>query len=406
MTRSSINYTDYDDLKLNFEILQSRVDALQDLANTQKVSFSEIEYSNEIECLKRELCLEREKTQRMESDLRLVSKKLHELHSYYMICNTSNSNSGICICKEPPKPKAVRDVNLMDSSSLIAQPGSPNCAINSSVNSADINGVNPIECNLNSNLNCKVMISQAHSQYNQRSPSHNSGFVEKSLTVQPVCRNRITNRINGNKGQDVVVKSMEHNVNKNKSNKPMELQNNHESDHNVPTYCEPSSIKLLGSLPFIEAAKHFIAQKKEIPNSTTAGNNNGIDNKGENKEAMLRTHNLHNKAPHNKLRGNKNLPSSCAFLSSNSLGNLPFIETPKPFPIRKKENIKTNNRIKIPADISEFTVLDSDEHTSENANTESRFFWRSVLERPPSLPFFRKAEWLKHLDLVRRQTTI
>ena len=64
------------------------------------------------------------------------------------------------------------------------------------------------------------MVSQAHSQYNQRSPSHNSGIVERSLTVQPVCRNRTINRINGNKSQDVVVKSMEHNVNKNKSNEP------------------------------------------------------------------------------------------------------------------------------------------------------------------------------------------
>ena len=228
------------------------------------MSFSEIEYSNEIECLKRELCLERGKTQRMESDLRLVSKKLHELHSHYMICNTSNSSSGICICKEPPKPKAVCDVNLMDSLSLIAQPGSPNCAINSSVNTANTNGVNPIECNLNSNLNCKVMISQAHSQYNQRSPSHNSGFVEKSLTAQPVCRNRTTNRIKGNKGQDVVVKSIEHNVNKNKSNKPMKLQNNHEFDHNVPTYCEPLSIKLLGSLPFIAAAKPFKSRRRKF----------------------------------------------------------------------------------------------------------------------------------------------
>ena len=81
-------------------------------------------------------------------------------------------------------------------------------------------------------------------------------------------------------------------------------------------------------------------------------------------------------------------------------------ETPKLFPIQKKENIKTNNRIKIPVDISEFTVLDSDEHSFENANIESRFFWRSVLKRPPSLPLVRKAEWSKHLDLVRRQTTI
>ena len=36
------NSTDYEDLKLNFEILQSRVDALQALANTQKMNFSEI----------------------------------------------------------------------------------------------------------------------------------------------------------------------------------------------------------------------------------------------------------------------------------------------------------------------------------------------------------------------------
>ena len=378
------NSTDYDDLKLNFEILQTRVDALQALANTQKVSFLEIGCSNEIECLKRELCVEREKTHIMESNLRLVNKKLCELHSHCMICNTSNPNSGICICKEPSKPKTVSDVNLMDSLSLIAQPGSPNCVINSSVNSANINGVNPIECNLNSNFNCKVTVSQANSQYNQRSPSHNSGFVEKSLTVQPVCRNRTTNRIKDNKSQDVVVKLMEHNVNKNKSNKPMESQNNHEFDHNVPTYCEPLSIKLHGILPFIEAAKPFIISKKKT--STTAGNNNGIDNKGKNKEAMLSTYNLHNKAPHNKLRDNKNLPSSCAFLSSNSLGNLPFIETPEPFPIRKKEN----TCIKIPADISEFIVLDSDELSSENANIESLFFGR----------------WLKHLDLVRRQMTI
>ena len=118
---------------------------------------------------------------------------------------------------------------------------------------------------------------------------------------------------------------------------------------------------------------------------------------------MLKTYNLHNKAPHNKLRDSKNLPSSCAFLSSNSLGNLPFIETPKPSPIRKKENIKTNNCIKIPADISEFIVLDSDEHSSENANIESRFF---LAERSGAAPFVPKAEWLKHLDLVRRQTTI
>ncbi len=57
----SINPTDFDDLKLRLEILQSRVDTLRALANTQKVSFLETEYSCKIEHLKRELCEEREK---------------------------------------------------------------------------------------------------------------------------------------------------------------------------------------------------------------------------------------------------------------------------------------------------------------------------------------------------------
>ena len=263
--------------------------------------------------------------------------------------------------------------------------------------------------------------------------------MEKSLTVQPVCRSRTTNRIKGNKDQDIVVKSMERNVDKNKSNKPMELQNNHEFDHNMPTYCEPLSIKLLGILPFIEAARPFIIEKKKTP--TTAGNNNGIDNKSENKEAMLRTYNLHNKTPHNKLRDNKNLPSSCALLSSNSLGNLPFFETPKPFPIRKKENIKTSNRIKMPADISEFTVLDSDEtpkpfpirkkeniktnncikipadisefivldsdeHSSENANIESRFFLAERFRAGPVVTLRSESRMVKAFRSSRRQTTI
>ena len=54
-------------------------------------------------------------------------------------------------------------------------------------------------------------------------------------------------------------------------------------------------------------------------------------------------------------------------------------------------------------DISGFTVLDSDECNSKNANSEFCPFWGSVLERLPLLPFVRKAEWSKHLDLVPLQ---
>ena len=81
----------------------------------------EIGCSNEIECLKSEL---------------LINQKLRELHSHYMICNTSNPSSEIYTCKEPLQPKAFRRVNLTASSSLITQPGSFNSAINPRANGA------------------------------------------------------------------------------------------------------------------------------------------------------------------------------------------------------------------------------------------------------------------------------
>lgn len=68
--------TELDDVKLNIEILQLRVDSLQALANTQKISTSEDEYLSEINRLKRELYEEREKTQRIEFDFNTLKDKL------------------------------------------------------------------------------------------------------------------------------------------------------------------------------------------------------------------------------------------------------------------------------------------------------------------------------------------
>ena len=59
----------------------------------------------------------------------------------------------------------------------------------------------------------------------------------------------------------------------------------------------------------------------------------------------------------------------------------------------------------IPADISEYVVLDGGECMSECNNTNSCPFRQSFPKRPPPSPHVRRAEWLAHLNLVRRLTT-
>ncbi|CAB4016062.1 Hypothetical predicted protein [Paramuricea clavata] len=122
-------------------------------------------------------------------------------------------------------------------------------------------------------------------------------------------------------------------------------------------------------------------------------------------------------------RRNLNSPPYCEPLSLKSLGNLPLIEISKPFITQKKEpflenpsNILNDSTTstgtvtqhvcigQIPADISEFIVLDGDECMSECDNTNNCPFRQSFPERPPPLPHVRRAEWLAHLNLVRRLT--
>ncbi len=63
-------------MKLNMEILESRTDALQSLANVQKVCVSPSEYFDEISRLNQELHAERNKiTSQLESDLASLNKR-------------------------------------------------------------------------------------------------------------------------------------------------------------------------------------------------------------------------------------------------------------------------------------------------------------------------------------------
>ena len=59
----------------------------------------------------------------------------------------------------------------------------------------------------------------------------------------------------------------------------------------------------------------------------------------------------------------------------------------------------------IPADTSEYVVLDGGECMSECDNTNSCPFRQSFPKRPPPLPHVQRAEWLAHLNLVPRLTT-
>ena len=65
-------------MKLDIEILQSRTDSLQTLANTQMVLSSENNYIAEIERLKEELWNEKNKTKQFESDLAAAQNKHSE----------------------------------------------------------------------------------------------------------------------------------------------------------------------------------------------------------------------------------------------------------------------------------------------------------------------------------------
>ncbi|CAB3990965.1 Hypothetical predicted protein [Paramuricea clavata] len=157
--------------------------------------------------------------------------------------------------------------------------------------------------------------------------------------------------------------------------------------------------------------------------------NNKLDNKCEINKVKLTEHNMNNdkiskaKVSRSYSRRNLNSPPYCEPLSLKSLGNLPLIEISKPFITQKRKtflespsNILNDNTIstetvtqhvcigQIPADISEFIVLDGDECMSECDNTDNCPFRQSFLERPPPLPHVRRAEWLAHLNLVRRLT--
>ena len=66
------------EIKLSLEILQSQVDALQSLANTQNISLSEDVYLSEITRLNEELSVEKEKRQEIERKLQSLTDKLFQ----------------------------------------------------------------------------------------------------------------------------------------------------------------------------------------------------------------------------------------------------------------------------------------------------------------------------------------
>lgn len=67
-----------EDMKLNFEVLQSRVDSLQSLANTFEICkpANADAYASEIECLKRELSDEKKKSEQFRSELVFLKENI------------------------------------------------------------------------------------------------------------------------------------------------------------------------------------------------------------------------------------------------------------------------------------------------------------------------------------------
>ena len=72
-----------ENIKLNMDIVESRTDALQSLANAQKVSFTSNECSSEISRLRQQLFEERHRTSQLESDLASLKKKFFHFEQKY-----------------------------------------------------------------------------------------------------------------------------------------------------------------------------------------------------------------------------------------------------------------------------------------------------------------------------------
>ncbi len=81
------------EIKLSLEILQSQVDALQSLANTQNISLSEDVYLSEITRLNEELSVEKEKRQEIERKLQSLTDKLFQLENCNLNTKLANNTT-------------------------------------------------------------------------------------------------------------------------------------------------------------------------------------------------------------------------------------------------------------------------------------------------------------------------
>jgi hypothetical protein len=81
------------EIKLSLEILQSQVDALQSLANTQNISLSEDVYLSEITRLNEELSVEKEKRQEIERKLQSLTDKLFHLENCNLNTKLANNTT-------------------------------------------------------------------------------------------------------------------------------------------------------------------------------------------------------------------------------------------------------------------------------------------------------------------------
>lgn len=110
-------------MKLNMEILQSRLDSLQSLANIQQLVFAPTDdHTNRIEKLESELVEERRRINQYESEIDLLLRKLSECEDK-LILNDSNSTKKINLTlgKTPFKPDVSQENDLLEISCRIVQ---------------------------------------------------------------------------------------------------------------------------------------------------------------------------------------------------------------------------------------------------------------------------------------------
>ena len=230
--------TEVENMKISLEILQSKMDALQSLANVQKVCFSDSSMGSfEISRLKEELILEKNKSNQLQGDVDYLKEKVFDLEQIlYSLLPSVNKNN--------------KEVNYMPQEST-TRLNTHNINLEENYLNADCS------VHINNSLDDSCLIVQSTSVNDTNNIAYDVNVCTEGVNYN------INNNCYNNKCKINEVEQIEHNTN-NKTNKtktPGDESNDPQCNLNF--HLESLPQLSLGNLPLIETFKLDSNRKKK-----------------------------------------------------------------------------------------------------------------------------------------------